>query len=41
MCTINLKEMMINRIYPEAGAALYAEFCQHRESYSLEVKGGC
>lgn len=32
MCTINLKEMMINRTYPEAGAALYAEFCLHRES---------
>ena len=32
MCTIKLKEMMINRTYPEAGAALYAEFCQHKDS---------
>lgn len=32
MCTIKLKEMMINRTYPEAGAALYAEFCQYRDS---------
>ena len=32
MCTINLKEMMINRTYPEAGAALYAEFCMHKDS---------
>jgi hypothetical protein len=32
MCTISLREMMINRTYPEAGAALYAEFCLHRES---------
>ena len=32
MCTIKLKEMMLNRTYPEAGAALYAEFCQHKDS---------
>ena len=32
MCTINLKEIMINRTYPEAGAALYAEFCMHKDS---------
>ena len=32
MWTINLKEMMVNRTYPEAGAALYAEFCHHKDS---------
>ena len=32
MCTINLKEMMINRTYPEAGAALYAEICMQKDS---------
>ncbi len=32
MCTINLKEMMINRTYPEAGAALYAEICLYKDT---------
>ncbi len=32
MCTINLKELMINRTYPEAGAALYAEFCLYKDT---------
>ena len=32
MCTISLKEMMTNRTYPEAGAALYAEFCLYKDS---------
>jgi hypothetical protein len=32
MCTISLKEMMINRTYPEAGAALYAAFCLYKDS---------
>lgn len=32
MCTINLKALMINRTYPEAGAALYAEFCLYKDT---------
>ena len=32
MCTINLKEMMINRTYPEAGSALYAEICLYKDT---------
>ncbi|MBO5013959.1 MAG: STAS-like domain-containing protein [Paludibacteraceae bacterium] len=32
MYTINLKELMINRTYPEAGAALYAEFCLYKDT---------
>ena len=41
MCIISLKEMMINRTYPEAGTALYAEFCQHRESADKIIHQVC